>query len=219
MTGSRARMTPPRIRPTPAPPQVASQRSSLLPSAKPRTAMTANSTNEQVARIFGGHTGRLAPTAMSAHTAATRPATPMAWSGSSLASSEKAIRGRKLRMRATGFMAVTCDFLGGGRIGHGGRSSAWPGEPPRLAALPLSSIAHPGRVIRHLADMAGRDALGSHLSCCQADAGTSWRGGEAPVKEPLYRRVNTQARNVRHDHGGDYRHQRNTKRERNSDET
>lgn len=39
------------------------------------------------------------------------------------------------------------------------------------------------------------------------------------VKEPLYRRVNTRTWNVRHDHGGDYRHQRNTKQERESDET
>jgi hypothetical protein len=39
------------------------------------------------------------------------------------------------------------------------------------------------------------------------------------MKEPLYRRVNTRARNVHHGHGGDYRHQRNTKRERDSDET
>ncbi len=30
-------------------------------------------------------------------------------------------------------------------------------------------------------------------------------------KEPLYRRVNTKARGVRHNVGGDYRHQRNTK--------
>jgi hypothetical protein len=36
---------------------------------------------------------------------------------------------------------------------------------------------------------------------------------------PLYRRVNTRARNVRHDHGGDFRHERNTKRERASDAT
>jgi hypothetical protein len=34
------------------------------------------------------------------------------------------------------------------------------------------------------------------------------------VKEPLYRRVNTRARFVDHYHGGDYRHQRNTKTER-----
>ncbi|UMO99887.1 hypothetical protein [Amycolatopsis sp. EV170708-02-1] len=39
------------------------------------------------------------------------------------------------------------------------------------------------------------------------------------MKEPLYRRVNTRARLVHHDHGGDYRHQRNTKRERASDLT
>ncbi|WAL67814.1 hypothetical protein ORV05_08600 [Amycolatopsis cynarae] len=37
------------------------------------------------------------------------------------------------------------------------------------------------------------------------------------MKEPLYRRVNTRARFVHHNHGGDYRHQRNTKRERDSD--
>ncbi|MGJ7528404.1 hypothetical protein [Variovorax sp. GB1P17] len=30
-------------------------------------------------------------------------------------------------------------------------------------------------------------------------------------KEPLYRKVNTKARNVHHDVGGDYRHDRNTK--------
>lgn len=39
------------------------------------------------------------------------------------------------------------------------------------------------------------------------------------MKKPLYRRVNTRARNVDHHHGGDYRHQRNTNRERDSDET
>jgi len=39
------------------------------------------------------------------------------------------------------------------------------------------------------------------------------------VKESLYRRVNTRARNADHGHGGDYRHQRNTKQERDSDET
>lgn len=32
-------------------------------------------------------------------------------------------------------------------------------------------------------------------------------------KEPLYRKVNTRARGVHHHTGGDYRHQRNTKRE------
>ena len=31
------------------------------------------------------------------------------------------------------------------------------------------------------------------------------------IKEPLYRRVNTKARGVHHNFGGDYRHQRNTK--------
>ncbi|MGD9667643.1 MAG: hypothetical protein AB7U75_01135 [Hyphomicrobiaceae bacterium] len=35
-------------------------------------------------------------------------------------------------------------------------------------------------------------------------------------KEPLYRKVNTRARGVRHHTGGDYRHQRNTKREKQS---
>ncbi|GAA1027584.1 hypothetical protein GCM10009557_09520 [Virgisporangium ochraceum] len=39
------------------------------------------------------------------------------------------------------------------------------------------------------------------------------------MKDPLYRRVNTRARNVHHRHGGDYRHRRNTKRERGSDQT
>jgi len=39
------------------------------------------------------------------------------------------------------------------------------------------------------------------------------------VKDPLYRRVNTRARNVHHLHGGDYRHQRNTKGERESQNT
>lgn len=33
-------------------------------------------------------------------------------------------------------------------------------------------------------------------------------------KEPLYRKVNTRARGVRHHSGGDYRHQRNTKTEK-----
>lgn len=33
-------------------------------------------------------------------------------------------------------------------------------------------------------------------------------------KEPLYRKVNTRARGVRHHTGGDYRHERNTKREK-----
>lgn len=32
--------------------------------------------------------------------------------------------------------------------------------------------------------------------------------------EPLYRKVNTRARHVFHDHGGDYRHRRNTEKER-----
>ena len=32
-------------------------------------------------------------------------------------------------------------------------------------------------------------------------------------KEPLYRKVNTLARGVHHNHGGDYRHERNTKAE------
>jgi hypothetical protein len=35
----------------------------------------------------------------------------------------------------------------------------------------------------------------------------------------LYRRVNTRARNVRHHHGGDYRHRRNAEAERVSDAT
>ncbi|OLZ58457.1 hypothetical protein [Amycolatopsis keratiniphila] len=39
------------------------------------------------------------------------------------------------------------------------------------------------------------------------------------MKEPLYRRVNTRARNVHHDHGGDYRHQRTAKSETSSDLT
>ena len=33
-------------------------------------------------------------------------------------------------------------------------------------------------------------------------------------KEPLYRKVNTRARGVRHHTGGDYRHERNTRREK-----
>ena len=37
--------------------------------------------------------------------------------------------------------------------------------------------------------------------------------------EPLFRRGNRRARNVDHGHGGDFRHQRNTKRERDSDQT
>jgi hypothetical protein len=37
--------------------------------------------------------------------------------------------------------------------------------------------------------------------------------------EPLYRRVNTKARQVHHAHGGDYRHVRNTERERDSTAT
>ncbi len=36
-------------------------------------------------------------------------------------------------------------------------------------------------------------------------------------KEPLYRKVNTRARGVRHRSGGDYRHERHTKREANAD--
>jgi hypothetical protein len=39
------------------------------------------------------------------------------------------------------------------------------------------------------------------------------------AKEPLYRKVNTTARGVRHDFGGDYRHDRNTKAEKNSEKT
>jgi hypothetical protein len=38
-------------------------------------------------------------------------------------------------------------------------------------------------------------------------------------KNPLYRRVNTRARNVHHRHGGDYRHERNTERELGPDRT
>jgi hypothetical protein len=38
-------------------------------------------------------------------------------------------------------------------------------------------------------------------------------------KEPLYRKVNTTARNVQHNFGGDYRHERNTKAEKNSEAT
>ncbi len=37
------------------------------------------------------------------------------------------------------------------------------------------------------------------------------------VKEPLYRKVNTRALNVRHRFGGDYRHERNTKSALNDD--
>ena len=36
-------------------------------------------------------------------------------------------------------------------------------------------------------------------------------------KEPLYRKVNTCTHGVRHDFGGDYRHERNTKGQTNSD--
>jgi hypothetical protein len=39
------------------------------------------------------------------------------------------------------------------------------------------------------------------------------------MKEPLFRKVNTRARGVRHQFGGDYRHERNTKTEKNSDVT
>jgi hypothetical protein len=52
MTGISARMISPRMRPTPAPPQVASHRSSFLPRVKPRTAIRANRTSEQ-----GDHCG------------------------------------------------------------------------------------------------------------------------------------------------------------------
>ena len=38
-------------------------------------------------------------------------------------------------------------------------------------------------------------------------------------KKPLYRKVNTKARNVHHDFGGDYRHERNTKNNERSEET
>jgi hypothetical protein len=38
-------------------------------------------------------------------------------------------------------------------------------------------------------------------------------------KEPLYRKVNTTARGVHHDFGGDYRHDRNTKAEKKSEAT
>jgi hypothetical protein len=38
-------------------------------------------------------------------------------------------------------------------------------------------------------------------------------------KEPLFRKVNTRARNVRHAFGGDYHHQRNTKAEQQSEVT
>ncbi|MFM8899300.1 MAG: hypothetical protein ACKOF9_05030 [Burkholderiales bacterium] len=36
-------------------------------------------------------------------------------------------------------------------------------------------------------------------------------------KTPLFRKVNTKARGVRHDHGGDYRHVRNSKQQANSE--
>lgn len=39
------------------------------------------------------------------------------------------------------------------------------------------------------------------------------------MKEPLFRKVNTRARGVRHRSGGDYRHERNSKSEKNSDAT
>lgn len=39
------------------------------------------------------------------------------------------------------------------------------------------------------------------------------------MKEPLFRKVNTRARNVHHDFGGDYRHDRNTKAEQNQIDT
>ena len=77
MTGIRARMISPRMMPTPAPPQVASHRSSFLPRVKPRMAIRANSTSEQVLRIFGGQMGWLVKMAMRAITAAASPATPM----------------------------------------------------------------------------------------------------------------------------------------------
>ncbi|RUR69611.1 hypothetical protein EJP67_21380 [Variovorax guangxiensis] len=38
-------------------------------------------------------------------------------------------------------------------------------------------------------------------------------------KEPLYRKVNTKARNVHHAFGGDYRHERNTKNSERSEAT
>jgi hypothetical protein len=38
-------------------------------------------------------------------------------------------------------------------------------------------------------------------------------------KKPLYRKVNTRARGVHHDVGGEFRHDRNTKRVKTSDET
>lgn len=38
-------------------------------------------------------------------------------------------------------------------------------------------------------------------------------------KKPLFRKVNTVARGVHHNFGGDYRHQRNTKREKSSQAT
>ena len=77
MTGIRTRMISPRMMPTPAPPQVASHRSSFFPRVKPRTAIRANSPSEQVLRIFGGQMGRLVRMAMTAVTAAASPAMPM----------------------------------------------------------------------------------------------------------------------------------------------
>ena len=77
ITGTRARMISPRTMPTPAPPQVASHRSSALPRVKPRTAIRVNSTSEQALRIFGGQTGRLVMMAIRAISAAASPATPM----------------------------------------------------------------------------------------------------------------------------------------------
>jgi hypothetical protein len=49
----------------------------MLAQGEPRTEVTANRTSEQMLRIFGGQTGRLATMAISAVTAAASPATPM----------------------------------------------------------------------------------------------------------------------------------------------
>ncbi|MGH3156397.1 MAG: hypothetical protein ACRDNF_07480 [Streptosporangiaceae bacterium] len=55
MRGTSTRMTRPRTRPTPAPAQVASHLSVPARPAKPTAVSTANSTNEQLLMIFGGH--------------------------------------------------------------------------------------------------------------------------------------------------------------------
>ena len=124
--------------PTPAPPQVASQRSSFLPRVNPRTAISANRTSEQVLRIFGGQMGWLVRMAIRAITAAASPATPMYPCGRNRASTENTTRGKKAKMSVSVFIPGTLKFPGRrdvsqmADLGPGGARDLDPGAQPGL---------------------------------------------------------------------------------------